>query len=163
MANASDGDFQSSISKISSRRAFDGQSLANASCLYYSISRSREMDESSMALLLDSLFLVLLRIAYFALSRKFLLATLNPTLREISSPETLPSVQQDGSEYDTEDDGSSYPPSPALSDGPTIELEPLTQKLKTVGMHRAVLHLSHGKTNITSEKQATRGLNRAAK
>ena len=44
---------------------------------------------SSSPILLDTLFLVLLRAVYFLLSRRFLLSTLNPTLRDLSKPETL--------------------------------------------------------------------------
>jgi hypothetical protein len=101
-------------------------------------------------ILLDSLFLVGLRFIYFLLSRRFLLATLNPTLRDLSGPETiLPSISQpllngracnsnasiaplsvSDVELDTEDDpltshaspASSYPPSPARKS--TLPLTP---------------------------------------
>jgi len=91
------------------------------------------------AILLDTLFLVFLRLVYFLLARRFLLSTLNPTLRDLSKTETLlaPTASwrvdnarsnrslsliplSDG-ELDTEDDNplsrttpnSSFPPSPS--------------------------------------------------
>jgi hypothetical protein len=44
---------------------------------------------ASSPILLDTLFLLFLRLVFFLLSRKFLLSTLNPTLRDLSKPETL--------------------------------------------------------------------------
>ncbi|KAK4685669.1 hypothetical protein P7C73_g4469, partial [Tremellales sp. Uapishka_1] len=96
------------------------------------------LQPSTSPILLDTLFLLLLRLVYFLLARKFLLSTLSPTLREISQPETLlppTSLPLDASrrasrsglplsasdlELDTEDDNllsavspnSSVPPSP---------------------------------------------------
>jgi hypothetical protein len=93
---------------------------------------------SDSSLLLDSAFLIFLRIVYFVLSRRFLLSTLNPTLREISQPEIIlpvpvasesraaparPEASTTGNDLedaDTEDDAllsyttpvPSYPPSP---------------------------------------------------
>ena len=46
-------------------------------------------DQSPSPILLDTLFLVFLRLVYFLLSRRFLLSTINPTLREISAPDNL--------------------------------------------------------------------------
>lgn len=94
------------------------------------------------AILLDTLLLIFLRLVYFFLSRRFLLSILNPTLRDLSKPETLlPSAASFQAEddrprsfnrsqslnplpendYDTEDDdilsgvtpNSSYPLSPS--------------------------------------------------
>jgi hypothetical protein len=93
-------------------------------------------------ILLDTLFLVLLRLVYFLLSRRFLLVTLNPALRGLSGPEQLlPStssqptpdprsrdsnagiVPMNASDLDADSDdlltaqgspASSYPSSPAL-------------------------------------------------
>lgn len=93
-------------------------------------------------ILLDTVFLLFLRFVYFLLSRRFLLSTLNPTLRDLSKPDTLlpptASMQAENgrsrnqshsiginplsdNELDTEDDNvlsriipySSYPPSPS--------------------------------------------------
>ncbi|ODO09120.1 hypothetical protein I350_02720 [Cryptococcus amylolentus CBS 6273] len=83
-------------------------------------------------ILFDTFLLLLLRILYFLLSRKFLTYTINPTLRDISQPETIlpatASIPQDGdrprraaplgidSDYMETDDNtpiSSYPSSPA--------------------------------------------------
>nr|XP_031863434.1 uncharacterized protein CI109_001310 [Kwoniella shandongensis]KAA5530506.1 hypothetical protein CI109_001310 [Kwoniella shandongensis] len=44
---------------------------------------------STPPILFDTLLLVFLRLAYFLVSRKFLLSTINPRLRDISQPETL--------------------------------------------------------------------------
>ena len=44
---------------------------------------------SAPPILLDTLFLIFLRLIYFLLSRRFLLSTINPTLRDLSKPETL--------------------------------------------------------------------------
>ena len=93
-------------------------------------------------ILLDTLLLLFLRLIYFLLSRRYLLSTLNPTLRDLSKPETLlppiASLQAENgqrphtsshlqsilplsdNELDTEDENllsrtspnSSYPPSP---------------------------------------------------
>lgn len=140
-------------------------------------------------ILLDTLFLVGLRVVWFLLSRRFLLFTITPTLRQLSSnnDELLPQVnmaqQQDSlglDEPDTEDDrspGTSYPPSPAgrtlplpdrnmssssLSDG--IELEAVGNRLLRSSRSVQVLQLSHGKQQGTkAAKKATRGLHRAAR
>ncbi|RXK39301.1 hypothetical protein M231_03380 [Tremella mesenterica] len=91
----------------------------------------------SSAILLDTLFLIALRLLYFFLSRRFLLATLNPTLRDISKADTAAAILPTEAprtptrhnsnlaasdfELDTVSDddpftatpNSSYPPSPA--------------------------------------------------
>ncbi|CAD6587813.1 MAG: hypothetical protein TREMPRED_004862, partial [Tremellales sp. Tagirdzhanova-0007] len=94
-------------------------------------------------ILLDSLLLIALRFVYFLLARRFLLSTLNPTLRDLSTPDSLlplaaslPSASRRGQsdpqsqtglpllcEIDTEDENPpsrttpnvSYPPSPSRS------------------------------------------------
>lgn len=91
--------------------------------------------QSSSPILLDTVFLLALRGVYFLLARRFLQSTINPTLRDISKPETLlPSVTTAESpsiptptpsrspstgyfdlELETEDDATpnpSYPPTP---------------------------------------------------
>jgi hypothetical protein len=95
---------------------------------------------STSPLLFDSAVLIALRIIYFLLSRRFLLSTINPTLRDLSKTETLlpsTSIQPDRSaprspglaaqEYeldtglDTEDDGllSANSPAPSYPSTPT--------------------------------------------
>ncbi|WVQ80237.1 hypothetical protein IAT38_002342 [Cryptococcus sp. DSM 104549] len=44
---------------------------------------------ASSPILFDTLLLIALRVVYFFISRKFLLYTINPTLRHISEPETI--------------------------------------------------------------------------
>jgi hypothetical protein len=102
---------------------------------------------SSSPLVFDSAVLLALRVVYFLLSRRFLLSTINPTLRDLSKSETLlpatlapdrtPRSQSQSQslaaqEYeldtglDTEDDGllsanspaPSYPPTPTRSHAP---------------------------------------------
>lgn len=90
---------------------------------------------ASSPILFDTFLLLLLRLVYFFISRKFLHSTINPTLRDISQPETiLPSTVSiptadssrrggvasvNETEYyeETDDTGftpvSSYPGSPA--------------------------------------------------
>jgi len=93
---------------------------------------------STSPLVFDSAILLALRVVYFLLSRRFLLSTINPTLRDLSKSETLlpaTSTQPDRSvprspslaaqEYeldtglDTEDDGLLSANSPAPSYPPT--------------------------------------------
>lgn len=94
-------------------------------------------------ILFDSAILLALRIVYFLLSRRFLLSTINPTLRDLSKSEELLPATTSGrdvtrspslaaQEYeldtglDTEDDGllsanspaPSYPPTPTRSTAP---------------------------------------------
>lgn len=95
---------------------------------------------STSPLVFDSAVLLALRVVYFLLSRRFLLSTINPTLRDLSKSETLlpaTSTQPDRSsprspslaaqEYeldtglDTEDDGllSANSPAPSYPSTPT--------------------------------------------
>ena len=46
-------------------------------------------DQPPSPILLDTVFLLFLRLVFFLLSRRFLLSTINPTLREISAPDNL--------------------------------------------------------------------------
>ena len=102
---------------------------------------------STSPLVFDSAVLLALRVVYFLLSRRFLLSTINPTLRDLSKSEALlpatlapdrttnsrsPSLSIAAQEYeldtglDTEDDGllsanspaPSYPPTPTRSNAP---------------------------------------------
>jgi hypothetical protein len=47
------------------------------------------VQHSSPPIVLDTVFLLFLRLVYFLISRRYLLHTLNPTLRDLSKPETL--------------------------------------------------------------------------
>jgi hypothetical protein len=96
---------------------------------------------SRSPILVDTVFLISLRFIFFLVCRKFLLSTLNPTLRDLSNPEqllptpaTLDAARRtataaqpsDVDDFDTEDDAqqyltpaSSHPPSPVK---PTMSL-----------------------------------------
>ena len=103
-------------------------------------SRSARSTESTSPVIFDSAVLLGLRLVYFLLSRRFLLSTINPTLRDLSKSDSLvlpatinsqtrspgsnsPSLRPqdfelDG-EFDTEDDGLLSANSPAPSYPPT--------------------------------------------
>lgn len=102
--------------------------------------REQPVPTSTSPLVFDSAVLLALRVVYFLLSRRFLLSTINPTLRDLSKSETLlpsASSQPDrsvprspslaGQEYeldtglDTEDDGllSANSPAPSYPSTPT--------------------------------------------
>jgi hypothetical protein len=118
-------------------------------------------------LLLDSTILLALRVGYALTCRKFLLSALNPTLRELSKEETLPTLTTPthirltalDAYSDTEDDGSG--PGTPLATTPnasSIELPELAERAQ-------VLRLNHGKSLSRTEtkKRGTRGLSRIAR
>lgn len=102
---------------------------------------------SQSPVVVDSVVLLGLRVVYFFLSRKFLLSTINPTLRDLSKSETLlpsssgparpssnlnsPSLRPQDFEldgdFDTEDDGllSANSPAPSYPPTPTRGSQPL--------------------------------------
>nr|WVH01961.1 golgi pH regulator [Naematelia aurantialba] len=49
----------------------------------------RSATPATSPILVDTVFLLFLRLVYFLLSRRFLLSSLSPTLRDLSKPETL--------------------------------------------------------------------------
>ena len=108
-----------------------------------------------------SVLLVVLRLVYIVLCRKFLLTTLNPTLRQISKPDVLPLTTsprptrppniETHSEAETDDDtvlsnltpasplpadyhqtDSSTPPTKSLPPNRFIKLADLTERLEGV-------------------------------
>lgn len=123
---------------------------------------------SGSPVVFDSTVLLGLRVVYFFLSRRFLLSTINPTLRDLSKSETLlpatasmdrspasqsPSLRPadfelDG-DFDTEDDGLLSANSPAPSYPPT----PTRTTVPLAGSSRAPYRSSPpgSTTNLTSE------------
>ena len=130
-------------------------------------------------ILLDSLFLIFLRLVYFLLARRFLLSTLDPTLRDLSKPEALlpptASLQAGSrrgqsnprsqislplqSELDTEDENplsrttpnSSYPPSPARSlITPPLSSQPSRDTFARRNTEETYLHTINGSSSLPS-------------
>jgi len=117
-------------------------------------------------LLLDTTVLLVLRVGYALTCRKFLLSALNPTLRELSKEETLPSITTPthlrlatlDAYSDTEDDGSG-PGTPMMTPNTSsVELSELVDRPR-------VLKLNHGTVPSRAEikKRGTRGLSRIAR
>ena len=85
------------------------------------------------AILLDTLLLLFLRVVYFLLARRFLLHTLNPTLRDLSKaesepPETLPTVSPGAAAASSASSRqavnlSSSPSSPSRTAAPASDFE----------------------------------------
>ena len=117
-------------------------------------------------LLLDSTFLLVLRVGYALICRRFLLSALNPTLRELAQEETLPTLAPQTAvrlatldAYSDTDDEASRAGTPAIT--------PNTSSLDlTEGLHRPqILRLHHGPaaSRTQTKKRGTRGLSRIAR
>jgi len=117
-------------------------------------------------LLLDTIVLLVLRVGYALTCRKFLLSALNPTLRELSKEESLPTIAPPThirlatlDAYSDTDDDSSKAGTPLLTPNTSsAELSEITERPQ-------VLRLHHGKASsrIETKKRGTRGLSRIAR
>jgi hypothetical protein len=125
------------------------------------MSRSRE------PLFFDTALLVVVRAGYALACRRFLLAALNPTLRELSTEESLPTLAHSSPGRprltplevysDTDDDGSRSGTPMQTPNGSSIELSEMREE-------PLVIKLNHGKSAARPvTKRATRGLSRAAR
>lgn len=130
-------------------------------CLIPSMSGNRE------PLFFDTALLVAARAGYALACRRFLLAALNPTLRELSTEESLPTLAHSPpgrprltplDTYSDTDDDISRAGTPLQTPNAS------SMELSEMGEEPMVIKLNHGKSAARPvTKRATRGLSRAAR